>query len=130
VPAVPKSLVLDYKRKKMSLSSIYNRQELYTLLYTSYKNYASRAFLSCHVMHFTYFIFQTTLLHPLPSLDQPLGSPPTTTHSVRVNQVSKIVTKWNLCSLPKPLIVPGATFFCTLLGFLKKQPGVKTTHKP
>jgi hypothetical protein len=53
--ANPKFLLLDYKRKKMSLSSTYSRQELYTLLYIIYKNYASRAFFFPHVMNFTYF---------------------------------------------------------------------------
>jgi hypothetical protein len=54
-------------------------------------------FTSC-TSHIFGSILQTTLLHPLPSFNQPLGSPPLMVQLMQVNQVFEIVTKWNLYS--------------------------------
>jgi hypothetical protein len=74
--------------KRISLSSTYKRQDsTHCCTLVIIKNYASRAFLSRHVMYFTYFWFHITdnPTTSLPSLDQPLGFPPSAVHLIRVN---------------------------------------------
>ena len=87
-PVAPKSLLLAYKRKKMSLSCTCNRQELYIalaidrnsthyykLVIGTMQDKPSGLFTSC-TSHIFGSILQTTLPDPLPSFNQPLGSLP------------------------------------------------------